>query len=100
MELLVTDRLAGVRGAAVSGGVFYPDDEQLLRLARDRSANVRWAVIFRVDVPREALEWIAVNDDDLNGRHARHVLDGSIPQSLIDSVRARREYVRGIAFSD
>jgi len=52
----------------------YPDDEQILRLAEDRSAGVRWAVVCRVDRPRAALELIAKDKDEVNADHARSEL--------------------------
>lgn len=100
MELLVTDRHANVRERAVSGGLLLPDDEQLRRLARDRSKDVRWAVIFRVDTPRDAVEWIAENDDEINSHNARTVLDGGIHHTVAASVRARRDALRGLEFAD
>lgn len=75
MARLVTDRDRAVRAAAAANGLRYPDDEQLLRLARDRSAEVRWAVLFRPDRPRRAIELIAEDSDEMNRHHARIALD-------------------------
>lgn len=74
MERLVTDRNRMVRAAAAANGLRYPDDEQLLRLARDKSAEVRWAVLFRPDRPRRAIELIAEDSDEMNRQHARIAL--------------------------
>ena len=97
METLVTDRIARVRGCAAANGLMFPDDEQLLRLAQDRSAGVRWAVLFRVDRPREAIETIAEDVDELNHHHARLALANvhSIMTLEVEkSVRAARKRVR------
>lgn len=75
MERLVTDRDRRVRAGAATGGLRYPDDEQLLRLARDRSIEVRWAVLFRADRPWQAIELIAQDSDEWNRRHALIALD-------------------------
>jgi hypothetical protein len=75
MERLVTDRNWEVRASAVGSGMRYPDDEQILRLAEDRSAGVRWAVVFRVDRPRAALELIAKDRDEMNARLAKSELE-------------------------
>ncbi len=74
-SVLVTDRDRRVRAGAATGGLRYPDDEQLLRLARDRSVEVRWAVLFRADRPRQAIELIAQDSDEWNRRHALIALD-------------------------
>jgi hypothetical protein len=92
MERLVTDRAWNTRSLSVVTGLRYPTDEQLVRLARDRSAEVRWAVLIRVDAPREALEIIAQDSDDMNRRHAELVLngDGVNPPGVIMQERRRR----------
>jgi len=100
MEVLVTDRQWGVRAYAASAGLRYPDDEQLLRLAGDRSAQVRWAVLVRVDRPREAIELIAQDHDEMNRRHAERALGpGSILgpdyESSIRAARARATHDLG-----
>lgn len=76
IERLIADRSAVVRSMTVALGVVYPDDEQLLRLARDKSANTQWAVIMRVDTPREALEIVANEGDEMNRTQARASLAG------------------------
>lgn len=73
MERLVTDRDSWVRAGATEG-FRYPDDEQLMRLARDRSKAVRWAVLTRPSSPREALELIAQDTDEVNRGHAQRAL--------------------------
>jgi len=93
MERLVTDRTWQVRATAVGSGMRYPDDEQLLRLARDRSATVRWAVLCRPDVPRAALELIADDTDEMNAQHARGELEGERhvnSGTVTDDARMRR----------
>ncbi|MEO7722558.1 MAG: hypothetical protein ABIS08_11670 [Pseudolysinimonas sp.] len=101
MEVLVTDRQWGVRAYTASAGLRYPDDEQAMRLARDRSAEVRWAVLFRVDRPRAAIELIAQDTDEMNRRHAQSELDfgsNTLPDAEA-SVRANRERARrGLEF--
>jgi hypothetical protein len=92
IETLVTDRSKVTRRMAVWSGVLYPDDEQLVRLARDRSADVRWGVISRVGAPREALEIIAAEPDETNSSHARRALNGDGVNSEIvvaETLRAR-----------
>lgn len=74
MGALVSDRAWKVRALAATLGLKFPDDEQLLRLARDRSAEVRWAVLSRVDRPREAIEILADDSDERNRRHAQLAL--------------------------
>lgn len=74
MERLITDRDRAVRAAAAANGLRYPDDDQLVRLARDKSAEVRWAVLFRPDRPRRAIELIAEDSDEMNRYHAQIAL--------------------------
>lgn len=76
MERLVTDRAWKTRSLTAVTGLRYPTDEQLIRLAQDRSAEVRWGVLCRVDAPRKALEIIARDSDDMNRQHAERVLNG------------------------
>ena len=75
MERLITDPVKTVRYRAVSTGMRYPDEEQLLRLAVDRSSDVRWAVLFHPRSPRQAIELIAQDQNETNRRHARSHLD-------------------------
>lgn len=94
METLVTDRFARVRACATATGLTFPDAEQLLRLAQDRSAGVRWAVLFRVDRPRAAMQMIAEDSDEMNRRHAEMALldNHSIMTPDVEkTVRAERE---------
>ena len=92
MEQLVTDRSWGVRAFTATAGLRFPDDEQLMRLARDRSASVRWAVLFRPGRPRGALELIAEDPDELNRRHARSaLLRGAMSDQIEASDRAGRQ---------
>jgi hypothetical protein len=76
MERLITDSVKTVRCRAVSMGMRFPDEEQLLRLASDRSSSVRWAVLFNPRSPREAIELIAQDKDEDNRQHAQAHLDG------------------------
>lgn len=85
MNQLVTDGRAGVRAAAAGNGLRYPDDDELVRLSNDRSASVRWAVLFRVDRPRAALERISHDVDDWNREHAQRAL---LDESLINGPEA------------
>lgn len=102
MERLVTDRHWEVRASAVGSGMRYPDDEQILRLAEDRSAAVRWAVVFRVDRPRAALELIAKDRDEMNARHARDELadERSVNSAhvVMDARRRRARAERASSF--
>lgn len=96
VERLVTDRAWSTRSLSVVTGLRYPTDEQLIRLARDRSAEVRWAVLSRVDAPREALEIIAQDSDDMNRQHAERVLNGdgvNAPGVIVQERRRRAETV-------
>jgi hypothetical protein len=88
METLVTDRTWEVRAATAGTGMRYPDDEQLFRLAQDRSVGVRWAVVFRVDRPRAALELIAKDRDEMNAHHARSELED---EDSVNSARVTTE---------
>lgn len=98
MERLLTDRSWGVRAFTASAGLRFPDDEQLMRLARDRSASVRWAVLFRPRRPREALELLAEDPDELNRRHARSALLGGIMSDQIEaSAQAGRQRALNVA---
>lgn len=102
MQLLVEDRIAKTRRLAVAFGLRYPDDDQLIRLASDRSAEVRWAVLFRVDAPRRAVEIIADDTDEMNRRHAQGFLDGKqrlYSNQVIEFWRDRRARAeRGLQF--
>lgn len=97
METLVTDPITRVRANAAALGLQFPDGEQLLRLARDRSGEVRWAVLFRVDLPIEAIEIIAQDRDPLTRQHAQSALidvrnimtEHHISQTRRDRERAR-----------
>jgi len=93
MEVLLRDRLARVRATAVANGHRYPDESQLLRAASDRSALVRWSVIFNTRSPREAIEIIARDADEMNQRHARIRLEsgGVYSNEVIASQAQRRD---------
>jgi hypothetical protein len=92
LEKMITDPSAVTRAIAVESGVRYPNDVQLIRLARDRSVNVQWAVIVRVGTPREAVEIVADEGDDMNRQQASFVLEeGWMPATVIASVMQSRD---------
>lgn len=94
MERLVTDRSKVVRGRAAALGLQYPHDEQLVRLAQDRSADVRWAVLFRPDRPRRAVELIGRDPDAINRQHAEHALIDNrhiMAEEVVDHARKDRK---------
>ena len=96
MERIVTDRSKDVRGSAAALGLQYPDDDQLVRLAQDRSAGVRWAVLFRPDRPRRAVELIAQDSDEINRQHAEHALVDNrhiMADQVVDHARNERKRV-------
>ncbi|NYH00232.1 hypothetical protein BJ979_002857 [Schumannella luteola] len=100
MERLVNDRSWIVRASAAGSGCRYPDDGQLLRLASDRSAGVRWAVVFRPDRPRAALELIAEDTDADNRDHARRALRDEhaiMSEQVIEWAREERRRADRIA---
>jgi hypothetical protein len=70
MEILIADSDRKVRVGAVALGWRYPDSEQLTRLASDKSAAVRWEVLFHPRSPRLAIKMIAEDADEDNRRHA------------------------------
>ena len=100
MEQLVGDKSSTVRRLTAALGLRYPSDEQLVRLARDRSKEVRWAVLFRPDRPREAVEIIAMDSDDINRRHAESALvsNGYIMSPMVET-SFRTELNRAVAAS-
>lgn len=100
MQVLVADPSATVRSFAASSGMVYPDDEQLLRLAGDRSSTVRWHVLFRVDRPRKAIEVISADSDDINRQHAQLALRNNhniISSEVEESARERRRQAARLA---
>lgn len=99
MTRLVSDRRAEVRATVAGRGLRYPDDDQLIQLASDRSANVRWAVLFRVDRPREALLRIAQDPDEWNRQHAQLALQRETlinGPAVIEYERAERARARAL----
>lgn len=71
VDRLLADRKAATRCIAINVGIAFPDAEQLVRAAGDRSAEVRWAALFKHGAPREvALALVDDADDDLR-HHAR-----------------------------
>jgi hypothetical protein len=99
MERLVTDRRWEVRASAAARGMRYPDEEQLLRLAQDRSVGVRWTVVYRPDRPRAALELIARDDDEMNAHAAKCMLgdDDLNSAQVTNHARAQRAKAEGAA---
>lgn len=94
MEQLVTDKSRVTRASAVMGGLRYPDDDQLVRLAQDRSAEVRWAVIIRPDCPRRALELNAGDSDAINRQHAENALADNryvMADQVVEHARRERD---------
>ena len=92
-ERLTTDRSAVTRRIAVAVGVRYPSEDQLMKLARDRSAEVQWAVIARVGTPRAAVEIVAEEGDHMNRNQALAVLkDGFFPSTVIESAQKSRDH--------
>jgi hypothetical protein len=94
LEALSTDRSAVARTIAVAVGLQFPDDDQLVRLARDRSSQVQWAVIMRVGSPREAVEIVAANGDEMNRHQASAVLNrggGNAPNVIASVMQSRVE---------
>lgn len=71
MDCLLGDRQAAARGIAVNVGIAFPDQEQLLRAARDRSTGVRWAALFRHGASREVALALVDDPDELIRDHAR-----------------------------
>jgi hypothetical protein len=101
MDQLLVDRQWQTRSIAIHMGLRFPDDEQLIRGARDKSAAVRWAVLFRVDRPREAVELIALDSDDINRQHAESMLAGDphMSDQVVTSARDdRARAARGLSF--
>jgi hypothetical protein len=88
-ETFVRDRSWITRSAVAAQG--YPDDEQLTRLASDRSVEVRWSVIARYGSPRSALELLTNDPDPMNRQHALLALDGSLwlPEAVVSIVEKR-----------
>ncbi len=91
IETCIGDRSWQVRAAAAANGVLYPDADQLIRLAQDRSAQVRWSVLFRVDTPTAAIAIIASDSDEMNRRHAMQALGGQALNATQARAFRRRE---------
>ncbi|MBU4214079.1 MAG: hypothetical protein KJ792_05435 [Actinobacteria bacterium] len=71
MDRLLGDRHLEARRVAVTFGALFPDEEQTLRAAQDRSAEVRWAVLFRAGAPRSVAIALADDPDESVRDHAR-----------------------------
>lgn len=82
VEMLATDQIAKVRAVAAYSRRVHPDT--LTRLADDRSAEVRWAVLVfnpeRLDLARK----IAQDSDEMNARQAQAQLED--PRSFMQAV--------------
>lgn len=101
MDVLLADARFEVRCGAVGQGVVYPDEAQLARAARDRSANVRWNVIVRPGTPRGVLDLLIDDVDDFNRNDARRVRDGKLISPFIQAqARRRRAALSGFRFGD
>jgi hypothetical protein len=85
---LITDRAARVRSGAIWFGVRYPDEEQLIQLANDKSAEVRWAVILCLRTPRSAIELIARDTDEMNRNAALGWLQNGPPYAMLEQALA------------
>lgn len=77
VDRLLADPSWKTRAAAVTSGLNYPDREQLIRVATDRSAEVRWQVLFRAGAPLEVAGLLATDDDEMVRDRAQAVLDGN-----------------------
>ncbi len=75
-ETLLSDRSWTTRALFVHRGVHFPDAEQLLQAARDRSAGVRYNALFRAGAPKEVAQLLADDPDEDVRARARAVLDG------------------------
>lgn len=103
IDILLHDRIARTRSIAVAMGLRYPTDIQLVELARDRSVEVHWQIICRVDAPLDALRIIASLPDEMNRQHAQLILDGgyvNAPQAQAETRLERQRAFRGLTFVD
>ncbi|MEP6479113.1 MAG: hypothetical protein ABJB03_09230 [Rhodoglobus sp.] len=93
IEQLLADRSGTTRTLTVVLGVKYPDDDQLVRVARDRTVNAQWAVVMRVGSPRVAVEIVALEGDDTNRQQAEAVLagGGNAPQAIASVLESRAQ---------
>jgi hypothetical protein len=79
-ELLATDRIAAVRGAAAASRRLRRDT--VTRLARDRSVGVQWEVLTSYPERLDVAETIAESGDELNAGQARLQLER--PRRVVD----------------
>jgi hypothetical protein len=97
MERLVTDPAAAVRAATAAVGCLYPDEDQMLRLARDKSKGVQWWALYRADGPLAVVEIIAAEGDEMNSRHAKGILaDTALHRSATNLEWRANERARAI----
>lgn len=73
VEMLAMDRIAKVRAVAAYARRVHPDT--LTRLAGDRSAEVRWAVLVFNPERLDLAAKIAEDPDEMNARQARAQLE-------------------------
>lgn len=71
MEVLLQDRHRETRAMALDGGSGTLTHEQALRAARDPSADVRWATLFRPGAPATVAEALADDSDETVRNAAR-----------------------------
>jgi hypothetical protein len=98
VDRLLSDPSAVVRRLAVAGGIRYPDDGQLLRMASDRSVEVRWQVAIRPGAWRRALDVLSYDSDEIVRGHAVSRLRGEIVDEFAGLARRRAESVAGLRF--
>jgi hypothetical protein len=72
----------------VAFGVRYPDEEQLIRLASDKSVEVRWAVVHNLRSPRAVIEIVALDDDEMNRHAALNWLQNGPPYAMPEQASA------------
>ena len=80
--MLATDRLAKVRAVAACSRRVHPDT--LSRLAEDRSAEVRWAVLVLNPERLDLAAKLAQDSDEMNARQARPHLEN--PRQFLTAV--------------
>lgn len=97
VDALLRDPDRRARRAAVASGLSFPDAEHLAVAARDRSADVRWAVLYRAGAPRALAESL-VDDPMEDVRTAAQTMvsksglwgPGAEEEALVDRAERRR----------
>jgi len=69
MSTLVADGSWVVRACSLAGFQF-PTDDQVIALAKDRSAQVRWAALMRFPKPHEVIDLLLHDSDEMNRNQA------------------------------